>query len=167
MQVQVQGRRPERPEQKAYQLRFRIPRRLAIDPRRAFEELGSVRDRDAWLRLPITGCDGIPRSGQKWVRQGRLAATVVSPPLMGDALELLALNAGSQPPERTLVSPSSFPSLKELQKPRGQAAQMPSETSSAPRPERKPWIAAWVWSHRKTAGSVMRPAVRALVIHHR
>jgi ribose transport system substrate-binding protein len=100
---------------------------MAIGARRAFEELGSVPDRDAWLRLPITGCDGIPRSGQEWVRRGRLAATVVSPPLMGDALELLAsaLNAGSQPPERTLVSPSSFPSLKELQKPRGQAAQMP------------------------------------------
>ena len=128
MRVPVQGRRDQsKPEQKAYQLRFRIPRRLAIDPRRAFEELGSVRDRDAWLRLPITGCDGVPRSGQQWVRQGRLAATVVSPPLMGDALELLAsaLNAGSQPPERTLVSPSSFPSLKALEKPRVQAAQMP------------------------------------------
>jgi ribose transport system substrate-binding protein len=100
---------------------------MAIGARRAFEELGSVRDRDAWLRLPITGCDGVPRSGQQWVRQGRLAATVVSPPLMGDALELLAsaLNAGSQPPERTLVSPSSFPSLKALEKPRVQAAQMP------------------------------------------
>ena len=62
---------------------------MAIGARRAFEELGSVRDRDAWLRLPITGCDGIPRSGQEWVRQGRLAATVVSPPLMGDALSLI------------------------------------------------------------------------------
>jgi ABC-type sugar transport system substrate-binding protein len=56
---------------------------MAIGARRVFEELGSVRDRNAWLRLPITGCDGIPRSGQEWVRQGRLAATVVSPPLMG------------------------------------------------------------------------------------
>jgi hypothetical protein len=75
MRVQVQGRRDQRdqskPEQKAYQLRFRIPRRLAIDPRRAFEELGSVRDRDAWLRLPITGCDGIPRSVRNgFVRDG-------------------------------------------------------------------------------------------------
>jgi ribose transport system substrate-binding protein len=97
---------------------------MAIGARRAFEELGNLAERDAWLRLPITGCDGLPRSGQEWVRQGRLAATVVSPPIMGDAIQLLAsaLNAGSQPPERTLVAPSSFPSLKELQKPRGQAA---------------------------------------------
>ncbi len=100
---------------------------MAIGARRAFEELGDIPERDAWLRLPITGCDGVPRSGQEWVRQGRLAATVVSPPLLGDALHLLAsaLKAGSQPPERTLVAPSSFPSLKELQKARAQAAQMP------------------------------------------
>lgn len=98
---------------------------MAIGARRAFEELGDLRERDAWLRLPLTGCDGVPRSGQEWVRQGRLAATVVSPPLVGDAMQLLvsALNAGSQPPERTLVAPNSFPSLKELQKTRGQAAQ--------------------------------------------
>jgi len=100
---------------------------MAIGARRAFEELGDTRERDAWLRLPITGCDGVPRSGQEWVRQGRLAATVVSPPLVGDAIQLLAtaLKAGSQPPERTMVVPSSFPSLKELQKPRATAAQKP------------------------------------------
>lgn len=96
---------------------------MAIGARRAFEEL-DTRERDIWLRLPITGCDGVPRSGQECVRQGRLAATVVSPPLVGDAMQLLAaaLKAGSQPAERTLVTPSSFPSLKELQKPRATAA---------------------------------------------
>jgi ribose transport system substrate-binding protein len=95
---------------------------MAIGARRAFEELGDLRERDAWLRLPITGCDGVPRSGQEWVRQGRLAATVISPPLAGDALNLLvsAFDAGSQPPERTLVQPRSFPSLQQLQKPRVQ-----------------------------------------------
>jgi ribose transport system substrate-binding protein len=97
---------------------------MAIGARRAFEELLDMKDRDAWLRLPITGCDGVPRSGQEWVRQRRLTATVISPPLVGDAMHLLAsaLNAGSQPAERTVVPPSSFPSLKELQQARGQAA---------------------------------------------
>jgi len=97
---------------------------MALGTRRAFEEIGDTREREAWLRLPLTGCDGLPRSGQEWVRQGRLAATVVSPPLLGDAMHLLvsALKAGSQPPERTVVAPSSFPSLKELQKVRGQTA---------------------------------------------
>ncbi len=98
---------------------------MAIGARRAFEEVLDVRERDQWLRLPFLGCDGLPRSGQEWVRQGKLAATVVSPPIVGDALELLstAMKAGSQPPERTLVAPLSFPALKELQKARGQAAQ--------------------------------------------
>lgn len=97
---------------------------MAIGARRAFEELSDLKERDAWLRLPITGCDGVPKSGQEWVRQGKLAATVISPPIMGDAMHLLAaaLAAGSQPAERTVVSPSSFPALKELQKVRGHAA---------------------------------------------
>ena len=96
---------------------------MAMGARRAFEELGDLRERDQWLRLPFVGCDGVPRSGQEWVRQGRLSATVVSPPIAGDAVQLLvnALKAGSQPPERTLISPHSFPSLKDLQKARGAA----------------------------------------------
>lgn len=95
---------------------------MAIGARRAFEELGDVRERDQWLRLPFTGCDGVPKSGQEWVRQGKLAATVISPPIVGDALQLLstAISAGSQPPERTVVAPSSFPALRDLQKLRGQ-----------------------------------------------
>jgi len=97
---------------------------MAIGARRAFEELGNSTEREAWLRLPITGCDGAPRSGQEWVRQGRLSATVISPPLMGNAMQLLAsaLAAGSQPPERTVVAPLSFPALKELEKIRGKVA---------------------------------------------
>ncbi len=96
---------------------------MAIGARRAFENLADVHERDAWLRLPITGCDGLPRSGQEWVRQDRLAATVVCPPLVGDAMQLMAssLAAGSQPPERTVVSSISFPTLKELAKARAQA----------------------------------------------
>jgi len=96
---------------------------MAIGARRAFEELQDAQEREAWLRLPITGCDGVPNSGQEWVRQGRLAATVISPPITGDAMELLvnAVKASSQPPERTLVSPTSLPALNKLQRARGQA----------------------------------------------
>jgi ABC-type sugar transport system substrate-binding protein len=51
---------------------------MAFGARRAFEELSDAQERDRWL-LPFTGCDGVARSGQEWVRQGRLAATVISP----------------------------------------------------------------------------------------
>ncbi|MGA2100850.1 MAG: substrate-binding domain-containing protein [Candidatus Sulfotelmatobacter sp.] len=97
---------------------------MAVGARRAFEELGDLRERDAWLRLPFLGCDGVPRSGQEWVRQGRMAATVVSPPIAGEALKLVtsALAAGSQPVEHTLVAPSSYPAIKDLQKARAAAA---------------------------------------------
>jgi ABC-type sugar transport system substrate-binding protein len=96
---------------------------MAVGARRAFDEVTNMEERDAWLRLPITGCDGVPKSGQNWVKQNRLAATVVAPPVVGDALELLAaaMRTGSQPPERTVVAPESFPALKEL-KPRAQGA---------------------------------------------
>jgi len=98
---------------------------MAIGARRAFEELGDAHEREQWLRLPFTGCDGVPKSGQEWVRKRKLSATVISPPIVGDALQMLsdAISAGSQPPERTLVAPSSFPALKELQKVRVRAAQ--------------------------------------------
>jgi ribose transport system substrate-binding protein len=91
---------------------------MALGARRAFEELGDMRERDSWLRMPITGCDGVPKSGQAWVRQGRLAATVISPPLVGTAMQLLAkaIRQGAQPPEQTVVPTSSFPALNELQK---------------------------------------------------
>ena len=96
---------------------------MAAGARRAFEELGDLRDRDSWLRLPFIGCVGVPRSGQEWVRQGRLAATVVSPPIAGEAVNLLAsaLKASSQPMERTMVAPLSFPAVKDLQKARAAA----------------------------------------------
>jgi ribose transport system substrate-binding protein len=97
---------------------------MAIGARRAFEELGDMKERDAWLRLPILGIDGVPKTGQAWVRNGRMTATVVSPPLMGDAMQMLAAarKTGVQPAERTVVAPSSFPPLSDLKRVQAAAA---------------------------------------------
>jgi ABC-type sugar transport system substrate-binding protein len=91
---------------------------MAIGARHAFEEIGDLQERDSWLSLPITGCDGVPKAGQTWVRQGRLSATIFSPPLVGPAIEMLASSraGGQQAPERTLVAPSSFPALNDLKR---------------------------------------------------
>jgi len=91
---------------------------MAIGARHAFEEIGDLQERDSWLSLPITGCDGVPKAGQAWVRQGRLTATIFSPPLVGPAIEMLASSraGGQQAPERTLMAPISFPALNELKK---------------------------------------------------
>src|SRR3984885_9153347 len=49
---------------------------MAMGARDAFKELTNEDERERWLKLPFTGCDGLPKTGQAWVRSGLLAATV-------------------------------------------------------------------------------------------
>jgi ribose transport system substrate-binding protein len=97
---------------------------MAMGARRAFEELGDLQERDAWLHLPLTGCDGVPRAGQEWVRQKRMTATVIAPALIGEAMQILGVtkNSGSQPPECTVISPKSYPAVEDLQSGQAQGA---------------------------------------------
>ena len=89
---------------------------MAIGARKAFEEVVDPQARREWLALPFMGCDGVAKAGREWVRRGLLKATVVTPPPMGMALEILvnALRSGVQPAECTVSKPSSFPALNEL-----------------------------------------------------
>jgi len=89
---------------------------MAMGARKAFEELPEGASRDRWLNLPYLGCDGLPKSGQAWVRRGSLAATIYIPPVAGKALEMLVqcIQTGTLPPEQTLTVPVSFPALDEL-----------------------------------------------------
>ena len=89
---------------------------MAIGARRAFEELSSESERERWLKLPFTGCDGLPKTGEAWVRTGLLAATVFVPPNTGQAIEMLvdAIQNGKKPPERALTVPVSIPTLDQL-----------------------------------------------------
>src|SRR6266705_3110960 len=41
---------------------------MAVGARKAFEELANESERERWLKLPFTGCDGLPKTGQSWVR---------------------------------------------------------------------------------------------------
>jgi ribose transport system substrate-binding protein len=92
---------------------------MALGARKAFEELPIDSDRERWLKLPFTGCDGLPKTGASWVRSGLLAATVFVPPNTGQAIEMLfqAIQSGKPAPERALTVPVSIPALQEL-KPR-------------------------------------------------
>lgn len=91
---------------------------MAMGARKAFEEQFSGAQRDKWRHLPFMGCDGLPKTGQKWVRNGQLAATVIVPPNTGFAMEKLlqALQQNVQVPERVLTTPLPFPALEELAK---------------------------------------------------
>jgi ribose transport system substrate-binding protein len=89
---------------------------MAIGARKAFEELMNESERERWLKLPFTGCDGLPKTGEAWVRTGVLAATVFVPPNTGMAIEMLfdAIQKGKKPAERALTVPVSIPTLDQL-----------------------------------------------------
>lgn len=89
---------------------------MAIGARKAFQDHTTGGARDHWLSLPFLGCDGVPKTGQSWVRSGLLAATVVIPPQSGKAIEMLVnlLRGGLVPQERMLMMPSSFPPVEQL-----------------------------------------------------
>jgi len=89
---------------------------MAIGAREAFKELSNEDERERWLKLPFTGCDGLPKTGQAWVRSGLLAATIFVPPDAGQAIEMLvdAFENKKMPPERVLTTPTSIPALDAL-----------------------------------------------------
>ena len=89
---------------------------MAMGARKALQEITDLHQRDRWLSLPFTGCDGMPKTGQAWVRNGSLAATIVVPPNAGLALEMLAkaFQSGANPRERTFTEVKSYPKLEDL-----------------------------------------------------
>ena len=68
------------------------------------------------MKIPITGCDGMPKTGQAWVRNGSLAATIYIRPNTDLAIEMLveAFKSGTMMPDRKVTEPESIPSLAEL-----------------------------------------------------
>jgi ABC-type sugar transport system substrate-binding protein len=89
---------------------------MAMGARDAFKELTNEDERERWLKLPFTGCDGLPKTGQAWVRSGLLAATVLVPPNAGQAIEMLvdAIQNRKMPGERITTAAVSIPALDAL-----------------------------------------------------
>jgi len=88
---------------------------MAMGARKAFSEIAEP-DRARWMKIPVTGCDGMPKTGQPWVRNGSLAATIYIRPNTDLAIEMLveAFKSGAMLPERKVTEPESIPSLAEL-----------------------------------------------------
>jgi hypothetical protein len=96
---------------------------MAIGARKAFEQ--SVHElRESWRQIPFLGCDGMPHTGQEWLRQGLLAATVFNPPTAPVAIDLVAgfLRNGTMPPPRNLTEARSIPDIASLYKVRAATA---------------------------------------------
>ena len=89
---------------------------MAVGARKAFQELPSEVERERWLGLPFLGCDGLPNTGQAWVRSGLLTATIFIPPNTGQAIEMLVdgLQNGQIPAERGVTTAISVPPLDAL-----------------------------------------------------
>jgi len=88
---------------------------MAMGARNACAEINTA-DKAKWSGLRFLGVDGLTDHGQAWVHNGMLAATVVNPTNANLALEMLvkAVQAGVQPPEKTLTQPTSFPSIDQI-----------------------------------------------------
>ena len=88
---------------------------MAMGARKAFGEV-AMSDRARWMKIPFTGCDGMPKTGQAWVRNGTLAATVFIRQNTDLAIEMLvdAMSKGSSLPEHKVTDPESVPSLADL-----------------------------------------------------
>jgi len=88
---------------------------MAMGARKAFSEIPEA-DRARWMKIPITGCDGMPKTGQAWVRAGTLAATIFIRQNTDLGIEMLvdALKKGASLPEHKLTDPESVPPLGEL-----------------------------------------------------
>jgi ribose transport system substrate-binding protein len=89
---------------------------MAAGAKKAFQESGSKDFQNHWRGLRFLGVDGVPKTGQAWVREGLLTATIVTPPLAGRAIEMLmeALRRGKFPPEVTFIEPRSYPPVEAL-----------------------------------------------------
>jgi ABC-type sugar transport system substrate-binding protein len=88
---------------------------MALGAREAFESTLTGAERDTWLKLPMTGCDGLPTGGQELVKRRILTATIVVPANAGVAMELLAKSLrGETIPEKTVGVVSSYPEIEKL-----------------------------------------------------
>jgi len=88
---------------------------MAMGARKAFSEVAEG-ERAKWMKIPFTGCDGLPKTGQACVRAGTLAATIFIRANTDLAIEMLvnAMKKGAALPEHKFTEPESVPSLAEL-----------------------------------------------------
>jgi ribose transport system substrate-binding protein len=89
---------------------------MAVGARKALLGVPHPIEREMWQSLPYIGVDGVPTTGQTWVRASTLRATVVTPATAGEAIVMMAqaLTKGNMVPERSFISPTSFPPLEKI-----------------------------------------------------
>ena len=89
---------------------------MGMGAKKAIQEIVTGPDRDDWLEIPILGCDGVPKTGQAWVRSGQLIATVIVPTSAGRAVALMVqgLTKGTRIDDHIFTDPAPFPEIEKL-----------------------------------------------------
>ena len=89
---------------------------MGIGAKKAIAESVTGPDRDDWLEMPVLGCDGVPKTGQAWVRSGQLTATVIVPPSADRAVTMMAeaLGKGATIGEHIFTTPVALPEVAKL-----------------------------------------------------
>jgi ABC-type sugar transport system substrate-binding protein len=89
---------------------------MAMGGLKAVAEMADTLGTPSLRAVAATGVDGVPQFGQRWVKEQKLAATVVVPTTAGKAIELLvaALGQGVLPPPYTRLSVTPYPDVREL-----------------------------------------------------
>ncbi len=87
---------------------------MAMGARKAFEECPEQLAQ--WQKMPFLGCDGLPKTGQEWVRRNLLTATIFIPPNADLAIEMMvkSIATGALPPECTFTTARSIPAIEAL-----------------------------------------------------
>jgi ribose transport system substrate-binding protein len=90
---------------------------MARGARKAFEECSDLREQ--LQKMPFLGCDGLPKTGQEWVRRKLLTATIFIPPNADLAIEMMvkSIANGALPPECTFTIAKSVPAIEALAQP--------------------------------------------------
>jgi len=88
---------------------------LAIGARQAFRDEANT-DPGSWMNLPFWGSLFSPENSPEWVRRGWLTASVINPTTADVALAMMvrAIQTNTQPPERTVLAPTSYPEIEKL-----------------------------------------------------
>jgi len=90
---------------------------MALAARKVFQGISDLSERERWMAIPFIGVDGLPKTGQAWVRDGLMTATIIMPPCAGHAVTLMmdALTKQKPVPEKSWLPPQSFPPLDQLE----------------------------------------------------
>ena len=93
---------------------------MALGTRQAIRE-ALARLKQPLDAVPIIGCDGSPRFGQRLVRERRITCTVTVSSAAGPALDWLrrARSGEERPPTQVILPVTSFPAIEELSRQAG------------------------------------------------